>query len=58
MDILRFVAPSIETKVTEHLCSELGFFLQTNFDFLTSHFWQKIFYIIQKVLLSWQISTF
>ena len=28
------------------------FFLQTNFDFLTSHFWQKFFYIIRKALLS------
>ena len=31
----------------------VGFFLQTNFDFLTSHFWRNFFNNIQKVLLSW-----
>ena len=29
---------SLLTKVTEYLCSGWFFFLQTNFDFLTSHF--------------------
>ena len=30
--------PTFDTKVTEYLCSGWVFFLQTNFDFLTSHF--------------------
>ena len=34
-----FFVPIFDTKVTENLCSGWGFyFLQTNFDFLTSHF--------------------
>ena len=44
--------PSFDTKVTEYLCSGWAFFLQTNFDFLTSHFWQNFLIIIQQVLLS------
>ena len=32
------VVPTFDTKVTEYLCSGWVFFLQTNFDFLTSHF--------------------
>ena len=33
------VVPTFDTKVTEYLCSGwVFFFLQTNFDFLTSHF--------------------
>ena len=43
-----FFVPTFDTKVTEYLCSGEFFFLQTNFDFLTSH----LFYIIQKVLLT------
>ena len=35
------VVPTFDTKVTEYLCSGWVFFLQTNFDFLTSHFWQN-----------------
>ena len=30
--------PTFDTKVTENLCSGWVFFLQTIFDFLTSHF--------------------
>ena len=37
------VVPTFDTKVTEYLCSGWVFFLQTNFDFLTSHFWQNFF---------------
>ena len=33
--------PTFDTKVTEYLCSGWVFFLQTNFDFLTSHFWRN-----------------
>ena len=48
------VVPTFDTKVTEYLCSGwVFFFLQTNFDFLTSHLWRNFFYIIRKVLLSW-----
>ena len=32
-----FIVPTFDTKVAEYLCSG-GFFFQTNFDFLTSHF--------------------
>ena len=32
------IVPTFDTKVTEYLCSGWVFFLQTNFDFLTSHF--------------------
>ena len=35
--------PTFATKVTEYLCSGWVFFLQTNFDFLTSHFWRNFF---------------
>ena len=39
-----FIVPTFDTKVTEYLCSGwVFFFLQTNFDFLTSHFWRKFF---------------
>ena len=34
----KIIVPTFDKKVTEYLCSELVFFLQTNFDFLTSHF--------------------
>ena len=34
----KLVVPTFDTKVTEYLCSGWVFFLQTNFDFLTSHF--------------------
>ena len=33
-----FIVPTFDTKVTEYLCSGWVFFLQTNFDFLTSLF--------------------
>ena len=32
------IVPNFDTKVREYLCSGWIFFLQTNFDFLTSHF--------------------
>ena len=35
------VVPTFDTKVTEYLCSGWVFFLQTNIDFLTSHFWRN-----------------
>ena len=35
------IVPTFDTKVTEYLCSGWVFFLQTNFDFLTSHFWRN-----------------
>ena len=35
---LEVIVPTFDTKVTEYLCSGWVFFLQTNFDFLTSHF--------------------
>ena len=31
------IVPTFDTKVTEYLCSGWVFFLQTNFDLLTSH---------------------
>ena len=31
----------------------VGFFLQTNFDFLTSNFWRNFLKIIRKLLFSW-----
>ena len=37
-DTSSLVVPTSDTKVTEYLCSGGFFFLQTNFDFLTSHF--------------------
>ena len=37
-DTSSLVVPTFDTKVTEYLCSGWVFFLQTNFDFLTSHF--------------------
>ena len=33
-----FFVPTFHTNVTEYLCSRWVFFLQTNFDFLTSDF--------------------
>ena len=39
-----FFVPTFDTKVTEKLCSGWVFFLQTNFDFLTSHFWRNFLY--------------
>ena len=41
---LRIIVPTFDTKVTEYLRSGWFFFLQTNFDFLTSHFWRNFFY--------------
>ena len=38
-----FIVPTFDTKVTEYFCSGWVFFLQTNFDFLTSQFWRKFF---------------
>ena len=38
-----FFVPTFDTKVTEYLCSSWVFFLQTNFDFLTSNFWRNFF---------------
>ena len=32
------IVPTFDTKVTDYLCSVWFFFLQTSFDFLTSHF--------------------
>ena len=37
-DTSNLVVPTFDKKVTEYLCSGCVFFLQTNFDFLTSHF--------------------
>ena len=37
------IVPTFDTKVTEYLCSGWVFFLQTNFDFLTNHFWRNFF---------------
>ena len=37
-DTSSLAVPTFDTKVTEYLCSGRFFFLQTNFDFLTSHF--------------------
>ena len=37
-DTNSLVDPIFVTNVTEYLCSGGFFFLQTNFDFLTSHF--------------------
>ena len=34
----KVIVPTFDTKVTEYLCSGWVFFLQTNIDFLTSHF--------------------
>ena len=47
-DTSSFVVPTFDAKETEYLFSGGVFFLETNFDFLTSIFW-LIFYIIQKV---------
>ena len=38
LKFLFLIVPTFDTKVTEYLCSGWVFFLQTNFDFLTSHF--------------------
>ena len=35
---MTLIVPTFDTKVTEYLCSRWVFFLQTSFDFLTSHF--------------------
>ena len=37
-DTSSLVVLTFDTKLTEYLCSGWVFFLQTNFDFLTSHF--------------------
>ena len=37
-NVLFFFVLTFVTKVTEYLCSVWGFFLETNFDFLNSHF--------------------
>ena len=37
------LVPTFDTKVTKYLCSGWVFFLQTNFDFLISHFWRIFF---------------
>ena len=44
------IVPTFDTKVTEYLCSGCVFFLQTNFDFLTSHF-DKIFLYQSKAIV-------
>ena len=38
VNFCRFFVPTFDTKITEYLCSGWVFFLQTNFDFLNSHF--------------------
>ena len=43
------IVPTFDTKVTEYLCSGWVFFLQTNFDFLTSHFRRNYFFISFKM---------
>ena len=35
------IVPTFDTKVTEYLCLGWVLFLQTSFDFLTSHFWRN-----------------
>ena len=42
------IVPTFVMKVTENLCSWWFCFLQTNFGFLSSHFWWKSFIITQK----------
>ena len=42
-DTSSLVVPTFVTKETEYLCSGWVFFLQTIFEFLTSHFWQNFF---------------
>ena len=49
-DMRSLIVPTSVIKLTESLCSG-WFFFQTNFDFLTSLFWQN-YYTIQKLLLS------
>ena len=46
------IVTTFVTKVTEYLCSGECFLLQTNFDFLTSHFWRNSFYH-SKVIVTW-----
>ena len=48
--MLYIVVPTFDTKVTEYLCSGDFYFLQTNFDFLTTIF-DGLFYIIQKSIV-------
>ena len=43
-----FVLILSSQKMTEHLCSELFFFLRTNFDFFTSNFLTSFFYTCRK----------
>ena len=43
-----FIVPTFDTKVTEYLCSGWFFFLQTSFDFLTSHFWRNFFKSVKR----------
>ena len=43
MQIGTVIVPIFDTKVTEYLCSGWVFFLQTNFDFLTSLFLTDFF---------------
>ena len=38
LELTWLIVPTFDTKVTEYLCSGWVFFLQTKFDFLTSHF--------------------
>ena len=45
------VVPTFDTKVTEYLCSGGFFFLQTNFDFLTSHFWRNFLYHSEAIVV-------
>ena len=42
------IVPTFDTKVTENLCSGGFFFLQTNFDFLNSHFWRNFFFSFER----------
>ena len=55
---------TFDTKVTDNLCSGWVFFLQTNFDFLTSHFWRnflisfKSLYAIIDLLINLSLSTY
>ena len=43
----------LSIRKSRNICARGGFFFQTNFDFLTSHFRRIFLNIIQKVLLSW-----
>ena len=46
------IVVTFDTKVTEIFVLGVGFFLQTSFDFLTSHV-DEFFNILQKFLLFW-----